>query len=67
MLTRSCSIVSRKRVVYKRQVEHSLVVLGNRCLADGIGYAHLVGRDVHNLIGETVDTDEMRTQLTRCV
>jgi hypothetical protein len=46
------------------RVEYPLVVLGNRCLADGIGYAHLVGRDVNNLIGETIDADEMRTQLT---
>ena len=38
------------------------MVLGRRTF--GVGDAHLVGRDVDNLIGERVGTDEMRTQRT---
>lgn len=47
----------------KPGVEHSLVVLGDRCLADSVGNAYLVGRNVHNLVGESVDADEVGAQL----
>ena len=41
-------------------IEYPLVILGDGCLANHVGYAHLVGRDVYNLVGEAVDADEVR-------